>query len=188
MSKVLFVGAGNMGRAIIEGVLKKGSFTKSNVFFYEVNEDTASNIEKEFGIERILKMDERVKEASIIILAVKPQTFKNFINDKEALNLRGFITEKQTIVSIMAGISIQKIEEFFGEGIPVIRAMPNTAALVGLSATAMSFSKSVSQDNLERVKEAFLAVGIVEVVDEKLIDAVTGLSGSGPAYVFMFIE
>lgn len=188
MSKILFIGAGNMGQAIINGVISKDKFNKKDIAIYEVDDKTRLKVIANWDVNTISSIDEQIKEFDYIILAVKPQIFKNFGNDDKMKNLKNFITKKQTIVSIMAGITIKKLEDFFGENTDIVRVMPNTPALVGLAASVLSPSSSVSKEKLNCIKEIFESIGIVEIIEEKHIDAVTGLSGSGPAYVFMFIE
>jgi len=188
MSKVLFIGAGNMGQAIIAGVLKKSLYSKEDIYIYEINESTKNHVIKSYGVKELPVIDSKISEFEVIILAVKPQTFLSFGKDPVMLKLPDLINSNQTVVSIMAGITISKISSLIGKDIGIVRIMPNTPCLVGEGMSVLAPSENVKTHNLEEVKMIFNSVGLVEVMDEKSLDAVTGLSGSGPAYVFLFIE
>ncbi len=186
--KILFIGAGNMGQAIIGGIVNKRLFASKDIYIYEINEETRKNVVNSYGVNACQKFDSSISKYDIIILAIKPQVFHAILEDDMMKNLGNFINENQLIVSIMAGVSIEKLSDFFGKKSPVIRIMPNTPALIGESMSVITPCSSVSSQQLDIVKNMFKAIGKIEVMEEKYIDAVTGLSGSGPAYVFTFIE
>lgn len=188
MKKILFIGSGNMGQAIIGGLIESKTAGPNDIFIYEVNSLTKETAIKKFGVMEYSNIGVSLKEFDIIALAVKPQIFKNFDNDQTMSKLAEFTTPNQTIVSIMAGISIGKIQEFFGADKQVVRVMPNTPALIGESMSVISFSKGFADEKKRFVENIFLGIGKIEIVDETLMDAVTGLSGSGPAYLFVFLE
>ncbi|OHD06336.1 MAG: pyrroline-5-carboxylate reductase [Spirochaetes bacterium GWD1_27_9] len=188
MGKLLFIGAGNMGQAIINGILQKGQYKKDEIFIYEVNLQTKNSVIENFGVKEYSKIDNSINEFDVIILAVKPQIFNNFGLDAAMSAIPQFLTKNQTIVSIMAGVSIKKMEDFFGKDSNIIRIMPNTPSLIGQGMSVISASHNVSKDKIDVVKNIFESIGLVEFIEEKHLDAVTALSGSGPAYVFMFIE
>jgi pyrroline-5-carboxylate reductase len=186
--KILFIGAGNMAQAIISGILQKKIVNEKDINIFEINNETANKVLKNYKVNRQESINSELSNYDIIFLAVKPQVFLSFNNDSMMKQLKSFVKENQLIVSIMAGISIEKIKSFFSNLNPVIRIMPNTPALIGESISVISSSSNVLKDQLEKIKSIFNSIGQVEFLDEKYIDAVTGLSGSGPAYVFTFIE
>lgn len=185
--KILFIGSGNMGSAIIGGILKKKVFSVENVFIFEINKGTKDKVIKKFKVNELPDINDSIKEFDVIVISVKPQVFKNFINDNRMSLLPNLINKNQLIVSIMAGITIENIQRFFKDS-PVIRVMPNTPALIGKGMTVISPSERADGKDVELAKNIFSSVGEIEVLDEKYMDAVTALSGSGPAYVFTFIE
>ncbi|MCO5551744.1 hypothetical protein L7F22_005248 [Adiantum nelumboides] len=142
--------------------------------------DLASN----FGIraEEMGPMGKVVQSANVVILAVKPQ-----VVEKVLVDLKPYFTKDKLLVSIAAGVKIQNLQEWAGEA-RVVRVMPNTPCLVGEAAAVMSLGDQATQQDLLLVKSLFEAVGSIHVADEKLLNAVTGLSGSGPAYVYLAIE
>lgn len=186
--KVLFIGAGNMAQAIISGISQQKIISEKDIYIYEINNQTAETVLAKYKIGRYKSIDSDISKYDMLILAVKPQVFVSFENDKEMKQIRDFVNKNQLIVSIMAGISIEKIKKFFSNENPIIRIMPNTPALIGKSMSVLACSSNVLKDQLEKAKKIFMSIGEIEVLDEKYLDAVTGLSGSGPAYVFTFIE
>jgi len=179
--KLGFIGAGAMAEAIISGVNKAGIYTPGDIIASDINENRLNQVKKELGINTTADNNEVVTKADCVILAVKPQFLKEVLtNLKKPL-------EKQIVISIVAGITISFLEKNLGQ-IPVIRVMPNTPALIGAGMAALSKGSFANEGHLEIVQRIFQAVGETVIVDEKLIDAVTGLSGSGPAYVYQFIE
>ncbi|HNZ26863.1 MAG TPA: pyrroline-5-carboxylate reductase [Spirochaetota bacterium] len=188
MKKILFIGSGNMGQAIIGGLIRSNTALPNDIYIYEVNSLTKEAAIKKFNVMEYADIDASLKEFDIIALAVKPQIFKNFDNDQTMNKLREFTTPNQTIISIMAGITIKKIQDFFGADRQIARAMPNTPALIGESMSAISFSKGFADEKKLFVENIFKGIGKIEIVDEALMNAVTGLSGSGPAYLFVFLE
>lgn len=186
--KIAFLGAGNMGQAIINGMIKAALVKKENIFFYEPNETLSNKIASESGVTPIRKIDETMANFDILILAVKPQIFNSFGKDPVMGHLQTLITAKQVVVSIMAGITINALAAFFKNVSEFVRIMPNTPALIGEGMSVLAPSPAVTQPHLDIVKTIFTSIGAVETADERYMDAVTGLSGSGPAYVLMFIE
>lgn len=186
--KILFIGAGNMAQAIISRVVQKKIINENDIYIYEVNNETAKNVINQYKVKRQESINSNLSKYDVIILAVKPQVFLSFNNDIEMNKLSSIINKSQLIVSIMAGISIEKIKKFFINKNSIIRIMPNTPALIGESMSVISPSSNVSKNQLDSIIKMFNSIGKVEILEEKYIDAVTGLSGSGPAYVFTFIE
>lgn len=179
-----FIGTGNMGSAIIGGVVKSQMVTPGNIFVYDKNIKVAEETGKIYGV-KCVNLKE-VCSADIIFLAVKPNVIYGVINE-----IKDYIHPDKVIVSIAAGQSIERLEKAFSiTGLSVVRVMPNTPALVGEGMSAVSFNQYAESD--ETAKDDIISilncVGKTEIVTESLMDAVTGVSGSSPAYVFMLIE
>jgi len=177
-----FIGGGNMAEAIIKGLLTGGVQAGSIV----VAEPLASRREflvTRYGVAASKNGPEVADKADIIILAIKPQMAAGALDE-----LAPAISPDKLVISIMAGISTAFMEEHLSGGLRVVRVMPNTAALIQAAATAICPGKNATEGDLETAREIFSRVGTVVTTQEKLMDAVTGLSGSGPAYVFSFIE
>lgn len=182
MSKSIgFIGAGNMGGAIMGGIAGKGLF--DTVFVFDKNVDAANAAKEKYGA---MSADINVAaSADVVLLAVKPNVLFSVINE-----VKDVVRDDAVIVSIAAGQSIEKIEQAFGRKIKLMRVMPNTPALVGEAMSALSPNGLLSEDKAatDGIVKIFEGLGKAEIVPEKLMDAVTGVSGSSPAYVFMFIE
>ncbi len=182
MMKVGFIGAGNMAKAMIGGMLQKQLLQKEEIIASSATQGTADKVAGQFGIKTTLDNRE-VAKADIVIIAVKPIYCEKVINE-----IKDEITEKQIVVTIVAGRSLAWLRETFGKPVKLIRTMPNTPALVGEAVTALCPGELVSSEETERVCALFRGFGKAEVIEERLMDAVVAVSGSSPAYVFMFIE
>lgn len=180
--KVGFIGAGNMACAMIGGMLKEGLLNKEDIMASSATKATAERVAAEFGIETTLD-NRRVAEADIVVLAVKPIYCGDVIDE-----IKDVISENQLVVTIVAGKSLEWLREQFGKPVKLIRTMPNTPALVGEGITALCPDATVSEQEIQDVCGLFRGFGKAEVVPERLMDAVVAVSGSSPAYVFMFIE
>ncbi|WP_226671579.1 pyrroline-5-carboxylate reductase [Metabacillus litoralis] len=183
MSKIGFIGAGSMAEAMIAGLLKGKVYKPEEVIV--ANRSNSSRLEqltKMYGIKTTHHKESLVKEASIIVLAMKPKDVQAGID-----GIQGLI-ENQLIVSVLAGISFETITNILGKQTAIVRAMPNTSAAIGKSATAIAASKDVTRNQIENCKSLFEAIGICKLVEEEQLDAVTGLSGSGPAYIYYLVE
>jgi len=185
--KFLFIGAGNMAQAIINGLINNKVIKSDEIYIYEINSDICRKLNEKLKI-NILEDLKNIDSFDYILLAVKPQIFNNFKNDRTMKILSQKTADSQVIISIMAGITIEQIKEFFINCKKVIRVMPNTPALVGQSMSVISADKDIEAKELDFVNKIFQSIGKTDILDEKYINAVTALSGSGPAYVFMFIE
>ena len=180
--KIGFIGAGNMAEALIRGVLSKGLYTKEEVIASEIYEPRRKQISKELGIEVTSSGDDVIKSADFIVLAVKPQQVGDVL--KAA---KGVFTSKHLLLSIAAGVKIETLKSYVPDS-KIVRVMPNQPCMVLASASAFSCSSDVKEDEKGKAKAVLDAVGISMEVKEELLDAVTGLSGSGPAYAYMIIE
>ena len=177
------VGVGNMGTALLRGIINSNILAPDKILIHDVNKELIKNRSKEFKVDLAENNKELVVNSKYVLIAVKPQVVGLVLEE-----IKSVINENNVIISIAAGISISFIEKFFNKQIGVVRVMPNTPALVGAGISALSCNKSVKKSDLDYVKRILNAVGMVIELDEKHIDAVTGLSGSGPAYVFLIIE
>ena len=181
--KIGFIGSGNMAKAMIGGIIKSGLVDSKNLISSDLNESILDPIRNEFNINTTTKSEEVVKNSDIIIVAVKPNIYDIVLE-----SVKEFIDNEKVIVTIAAGKTIKSIENVIGEDKKIIRTMPNTPALVGEGMSAICKNKNITDEELEMVKTIFSSFGKAEIVNEYLIDSVIGVSGSAPAYVFMFIE
>ncbi len=182
--KIGFIGCGNMGSAILNGILEAGIVDKENVLVSARSQESKDRISEEFGVS-IVSNDEVVMKSDIIFLAVKPGVFPTVIEEVKDLISD---THMPLIISVAAGMKIKKIEDLFGRDIKLVRTMPNTPALVGEAMSAICVNDNVDDKDKETVKEIFESFGEAEFIPESLMDAVIGVSGSSPAYIYMLIE
>jgi pyrroline-5-carboxylate reductase len=181
--KIGFLGAGKMATALAKGFVKAGIVTVQNLIASDVMEPARAAFEKEVGAKISASNADIVKFADVLILAVKPDQVAGVLGE-----IRQQFTSKHLLISIAAGVPISKLEAGLNSTARVIRVMPNTPALVGASASAFACGKSATSDDAALAQKLFSSVGVAFQVKETLLDAVTGLSGSGPAYVYQFIE
>jgi pyrroline-5-carboxylate reductase len=190
-----FIGAGNMGEAIIGAILKAKIFTKTDVWISDINEERLSQMESIYGVQTTCDNAALFSRCDIIILAVKPQQMTDILT-QIAPREKGALTGTKLVISIAAGIRIEKIEAVLyaalsaeeRAGIPVIRVMPNTPALVLQGVSGMSANRHATAEDVETARQILAAMGTAVLFDEADLDAVTALSGSGPAYVFYLAE
>jgi pyrroline-5-carboxylate reductase len=182
--KVGFIGSGNMAGAIIGGLVKSGFLSCENIFISDKNNDKTKKLKDDLRVDIAESNLDIIEKCDVVILSVKPNIYETVLNEiKQSPNIKS-----KLIVTIAAGITIDYVKGFFDSDIKVIRTMPNTPALVGEGMTGITYKSPVTQKDVEFVKEMFSSFGLVEVMDEKQIDAVSSLCGSSPAYVSMFIE
>lgn len=182
-----FIGAGNMGGAIIKGIIKNGAADAGDVFVYDRNAAAVKALSEEYGIVNAESAKQAAK-ADIVFLAVKPNVIYSVIDE-----IRDCVEKETIIVSIAAGQTINRLTNAFKcDTIKLVRVMPNTPALVGEGMAAVSFNdemqKAENGEEADYIVSLFNTLGKAEVVPEKLMDTVTGVSGSSPAYIFMLIE
>lgn len=181
---IAVIGAGNIGRALIGGLLKGDYLSPEQVRATRRNAMALGELQSAFpGIQTGTDNVEAVQGASVVVLAIKPQNAGEVIEE-----IRHHVDEQTMIVSALAGVTTEALQQTFGQHLPVVRSMPNTPMLVDEGATAIAGGRFTTAEHLTIARHMFEAVGKVEEVPEYLMDAVTGLSGSGPAYVYMFIE
>ncbi|MDR0424747.1 MAG: pyrroline-5-carboxylate reductase [Clostridiales Family XIII bacterium] len=178
-----FIGAGNMGGAIIRGYITLGGGAPADITAYDADSGKLGELAARLGIGKADSIGGLVDVCDTVILAVKPGNFEEVL-PLVAERLR----PDQIVVSMAAGVSIGFIEGYLGASAKIVRIMPNTPAMVGESMTAVSKNKNVAAEEAAGVMALLGSIGRAEAVDESLMDAVTGLSGSSPAYVYMFID
>ena len=178
-----FIGGGNMGEALIKGLLGASLVPATAIHATDVRLERLKELDRQYGIQVSSDNADLVRHSDIIILAVKPQ-----IMDSVLKEIAPAVTRKKLLISIAAGVSTAKIRAVLHKDARLIRVMPNTPALVLEGVTAIAKADNLEPDDLDTAGEIFSAVGRVVVLGEELIDAVTGLSGSGPAYVAVVIE
>lgn len=180
--KIGFIGGGNMASALVGGLLEKLT-TPENIHVIDPNQEALSRMESQFGISTALSVDATLAQMDVIILSVKPQQMRDVI-----AALAPFLSG-QLLLSIAAGIRASDISRWLKGYDKIVRTMPNTPALIGLGITGLVAMPGVDQGQRQAAQDIMQAVGsTVWLEDESLIDAVTAVSGSGPAYVFYFIE
>jgi pyrroline-5-carboxylate reductase len=180
---IAFIGAGNMGEALIRGLLAAKTVAPRQLIATDVRSERLEFFSRAFGIRTTRDNAEAVADASIILLAVKPQQMS------EALaSFRSTMSADKLMVTIAAGVPTSRIERELGGGTRVVRVMPNTPALIGAGAAALARGRFATDDDLATAEAILGAVGITVRTEERFLDAVTALSGSGPAYVFYVAE
>lgn len=184
MKKLAIIGAGSMAEALISGMIKKDFMDRKSIWVTNrSNEDRLNTLKRNYGVNSTYDLEKMLKEVDIVILAMKPKDVGNSLK-----KINNFIPPNAIIVSLLAGVSTKTIEILMERPIGVVRAMPNTSAAIGQSATAIAMNKHISNKQLQTVKSMFDTVGLTVFVEEEQLDAVTGLSGSGPAYIYYLIE
>ena len=178
-----FIGAGKMASAIIKGLLSSKTFDSSHVIAAEVNESAAKHAEESFGIKVFSDAREVVKSADIILIATKPFVVPELLD-----SIKDCITPDKLIISIAAGVTFNKIEKALGNNTRAVRVMPNTPALLECGMSAICKNSQATDEDLNLVETIFTKIGKVITCDEKDIDAVTGVSGSGPAFYYYIID
>lgn len=180
--RVGIIGAGKMGTALISGLLRAGVVGKDSLCASDISPERRYHISETYGIRCLSDNKEVVTNSDIVIIAVEPGHVKTVLEDI------GEDLTNQTLVSIAVGISIDFLKRNLLRAVPIVRIMPNNPCMVGEGMIVLTPSPEVSEEELKAVEEIFSSVGRVLVLDESLFDAVTGLSGSGPAYVYLAIE
>lgn len=178
-----FLGSGNMAAALVGGLVHGNVLPCERILASDVKGERLEQLGREFGIRTTMDNHQLLRESDVVVLAVKPQVI-----DRVLTEIGGDVRGDQLVVSVAAGVPIEALEARLPKGSHVVRAMPNTPATVQAGATAVSGGTHASADDVRVARELFEAVGRVVVLDESLLDAVTGLSGSGPAYIMLIIE
>ena len=181
--KIAFLGSGNMAEAIVKGLLAAGTAAAAEIVCAEPRAERRDELRARHGVTVTTSNLEAVRQAQVIVLSVKPQVMDALLDE-----IAPEVGPSKLVVSIAAGVPIATIAGRLGAGARIIRTMPNTPALVGEGATALARGSHATEADLSEAVALFEAVGTAVVVDENLLDAVTGVSGSGPAFVFLAVE
>lgn len=181
--RIGIVGAGVMGGALCRGLINAGAAEPEHILLSDPHAGHLGALRDALEVHTTDSNTEVAQQSDIVLLAVKPQTIHSVLVD-----IAPAVTPKQLVISIAAGVRIATLEQALADGVPVIRAMPNTAAQVNLGACAFCRGAFAGDQHVSYAQEVFCSVGTALEVDERMMDAVTALSGSGPAYVYMLIE
>lgn len=181
--KFAFLGAGNMAEALVSGILKARLASPANISATDISTSRLEHFQRTFQVQVGSDNAEETKRADVIILCVKPQVMDMVLSE-----IKGELSQEQLLISVAAGYPLKRIQQHIGEKVSLVRAMPNTPAVIQEGVTALAGSFSLSTHHLQLAQTIFESVGKVVIVEESLMDAVTGLSGSGPAYVYLVIE
>lgn len=183
-NKLGFIGAGNMATAMMSGIVAGEIFASGEIIMSDVSGDRLAFLSERYGVNVTSDNREVAKTAEVLILAVKPQYYTQVITE-----IAPVVTGDQIIVTIAPGQTLASLAERFGsDGLKIVRTMPNTPAMVGAGITAVTPNANVTAQELQYVQKILGGFGLSEVISENLMDAVVSVSGSSPAYVFMFIE
>jgi pyrroline-5-carboxylate reductase len=180
--KVGIIGTGKIGEALVKGLIASKKITKDQLRSSDMRKERRDYVTKKYSIECLESNLELVKESDVVILAIKPNDMKRVL-----LEIRDVLTDKHLLISIAAGVPISYIAKNLEKQVPTVRGMPNTPVLVREGMTVLT-SVNGSDNHLALAREIFESVGKVVFLEERYLNAVTGLSGSGPAYIFMVIE
>jgi pyrroline-5-carboxylate reductase len=184
MNKIGFIGAGNMAEALINGLISSKLFKSDQIFITDIAKKRVNHIKSTYKVNIACDNKELSKESNIIVLSVKPNHIAKVVSE-----IKTSVTSKKIIISIAAGIQTTQISKLLKKKSKIVRVMPNTPALVLAGASVLYCNENVTEKEKDSVKEIFESVGIAHIIeDEGLLNPVTGLSGSGPAYVSIFIE
>lgn len=184
MNKTIgFIGAGNMGRAMIKGILNSGLAEPSQIVASAHTNETISSLSKELHIQTTLDNTLVAKRSDILFLAVKPHLYKAVIKE-----IRDLITDDKIIVAVAAGVTHSMLDTYFGKSVKIVRAMPNTPAMVSCAMSALSPNEHLTEEEVTLILSLFRSFGKAELIPENRMDTVIGVSGSSPAYVCLFIE
>jgi pyrroline-5-carboxylate reductase len=181
--KLGFIGTGCMGTAMIKSIINSEKLPAKSIYIFDLDAEKTGQLKNEFGVEVLSSGTEVVEKSDIIILAVKPNVLKPVL---EAC--KSSFDNKKILVSFAVGVPIKFYKEIIGVDKKVVRTMPNTPMQVGEGMTLISFESEISKEEAKIIKDLFECTGKAEILDEKLMSEVTALTGSSPAYVYMFIE
>jgi pyrroline-5-carboxylate reductase len=181
--KVVFIGSGNMAEAIISGFVKYDIVKRANIVCNDISQERLKFISQKYAVSIQPDKDTALESADIVFLAIKPQQFKSVLGDYSKQ-----ISKAKIIVTIAAGITTDFVETNTSKKAVVVRVMPNTPALVGKGAIAVCGGRNASEEIVNDIADLFSVIGRVVVVKENLINTITAVSGSGPAYIFYFSE
>lgn len=184
MEKIAMIGAGSMAEALISGMVEKNFIKGEQIWVTNrSNKEKLNQLHEQYGVNPTYDFEEMLQDATVMMLAMKPKDVAQAV-----AQIKPYLKKDTLLVSMLAGVSMQSIEMLAEQSIPLVRVMPNTSAAIGQSATALAANSIASEEQLHLIKTMFDTVGLTVCVEEKQLDAVTGLSGSGPAYIYYLIE
>lgn len=184
MDKIIgFIGCGNMAKAMIGGMIKSNIIVPEKIMASAKTKETIEQVENRFKIKTTLDNKEVSRTSDYLILAVKP-----YMHELVLTEIKDYIKDGAIVITIAAGISIDYMKKTLGDDKLVVKAMPNTPAMVGEGVTALSFGEGINQKRQDEIIRIFNSFGRTEILDESLMDGFTALCGSSPAYVYMMIE
>jgi pyrroline-5-carboxylate reductase len=178
-----FIGAGNMATALIRGLIQSEKYERDQIIASDIHEEALRKLKESFGLKTFTSNRDLVREAGVVVLSVKPQGMEGVLE-----GIKEEVGDRHLLISIAAGIPLSRIGDRLGREIPLIRVMPNTPALVLKGVSALSGGEKAGAEEMEIAREIFQSVGETVEVEERLMDAVTALSGSGPGYLFRIME
>ncbi len=181
--RIGLIGCGAMGSALVKGMITRGGVDSSSVFLYDLNDERKKQLAAEFNCIPANSYKDFVPDCKYIFIAVKPQDIEGLL-----YSLKPLVQPEQICISIAAGITISYIESCLFSGAKVIRLMPNTPCLIGEGSIAISTGDTVTDEERRKAESLLKPLGMTVRLPENLMDAATGLSGTGPAYVYLFIE
>jgi pyrroline-5-carboxylate reductase len=182
--KIVFIGAGSMTEAIIAGILNSKQVYAEDIYVTnKTNQERLRHLNHTYSVLTTTNKAAALKQGTIIVLSTKPYDMKDAIEE-----IKDYIRKDQLIISVIAGMSTDYIATLLEKNVPIVRAMPNTSASVGLSATAITAGKHANMTHLETATQLFNTIGSTVQVDEADMHTVTGISGSGPAFIYYFVE
>lgn len=183
-SKIAFIGAGSMAEAIIAGILKQETLQPEQIFVTNKNnKERLAKLHEQYKVQCLHDKQAVIKNADVVILSMKPSDLTMAVQ-----SIKQYIKPKQLVVSVVAGVSTKHIEELLSGEYAIIRTMPNTSASIGYSATAIAKGTYATEQHVVMGESLFQGIGTTETIDEKDMHIVTGISGSGPAYIYYLVE
>jgi pyrroline-5-carboxylate reductase len=181
--KIAVLGAGKIGQTLVAGILEAKVAAQSDVVVVTKHQQTLDAVKKRFGVKGTLSCAEACEKADVVLISVKPQSIREVLAEIDAV-----VTRDKLVITTVASVPTTFVEGALGEGVPVIRTMPNTPCLIRRGMVAIAPGKHVKKPHLDLAEAVFGALGRTVVLDEKHLNAVTGLSGSGPAFMYIIVE
>ncbi len=181
--KLGFIGCGNMARAMIGGILKKGLYRPEEILVYDLSEEALESAVRQFGVKKGEGNPQLASLSDFLVLAVKPQFYEQVLSE-----IRDELTPRQVVITLAPGKELSWLSQRLKKGQHILRTMPNTPAMVGEGITAVCPNEEVTSEQFSEAVKILESFGQVQKVPERLIDAVVAVSGSSPAYVYLFIE
>lgn len=178
-----FIGCGNMGKAILKGLIDSGQASKNRIIVSTKRQSTQDSIHDLYGVTVTGNNREVAEKSDILFFAVKPYAYEEVMNEVQSA-----LKKDTLIIGMAAGVTLEKMGKFLGDNHKLVKIMPNTPVAVAEGVIAMSYSRNLSQEDIDMISSLLSVMGKVSVIDEKNMDVITGIAGSSPAYVYIFIE